>query len=69
MQLFRPFQTCFLVWEKTRGLYTNDISCCYNVISRLTNLKKQDSDMSTYLGQIQTVMEEFNELMPATPKF
>jgi len=26
MPLFRPFQTCYLVWEKARALYTNDIS-------------------------------------------
>lgn len=51
MPLFRPFQTYFLVWEKVRGLYTNDISCFYNVISWLTNLKKL----------------ELNELMPPTP--
>ena len=26
MPLFRPFQTCYLVWEKARALYTNHIS-------------------------------------------
>ena len=50
MPLVRPFQTCYLVWEKARALYTNDISQFYDVISRLTKLKKQESDMSTYLG-------------------
>ena len=64
MPLFRPFQTCFLVWEKARGLYTNDISCFYNVISRRLILKSWTWDMSTY---VQAVMEEFNELMPVTP--
>ncbi|XP_015170714.1 uncharacterized protein [Solanum tuberosum] len=59
MPLFRPSQTCYLVWEKARTLYTNDISRFYDVISRMTNLKKQESDMSTYLGQIQVIMEEF----------
>ncbi|PHU09303.1 Endoribonuclease Dicer -like protein 3 [Capsicum chinense] len=33
---------------------------------RMTNLKKQESDMSTYLGQVQAVMEEFDTLMPVT---
>lgn len=42
MQLFRPFQTCLLVWEKAHWLYTNDISRFYNVISQLTNCKKLD---------------------------
>lgn len=66
MPLFRPFQTCYTVWEKACVLYTNDISRFYDVISRLTNLKKQESDMSTYLGQVQAVMEEFDTLMPVT---
>lgn len=64
MPLFRPFQTCYLVWEKARALYTNDISRFYDVIARMTNLKKQESNMSTYLGQVQAVMEEFDTLMP-----
>ncbi|KAF3659003.1 Endoribonuclease Dicer -like protein 3b [Capsicum annuum] len=64
MLLFRPFQTCYLVWKKARALYTNDISRFYDVIARMTNLKKQESDMSTYLGQVQAVMEEFDTLMP-----
>lgn len=34
--LFCPFQTCFSVWRKARGLYTNDISRFYNMNSRLT---------------------------------
>uniref|UniRef100_M1CE28 Integrase core domain containing protein n=1 Tax=Solanum tuberosum TaxID=4113 RepID=M1CE28_SOLTU len=66
MPLFHPFQTCYLGWEKARALYTNDISHLYDVISRMTNLKKQESNMSTYLGQVQAVMEEFETLMPVT---
>ena len=63
MPLFRQFQTCYLVWEKARALYTNDISRFYDVISRMTNLKKQESDISTYLGQVLAVIEEFETLM------
>ena len=55
MPLFRPFQTCYSVWEKARTLYTNDISRFYDVISRMINLKKRELDMSTYLGQVQAV--------------
>nr|XP_009778353.1 PREDICTED: uncharacterized protein LOC104227744 [Nicotiana sylvestris] len=58
--------TCYLVWAKARTLYTNDISCFYDVTSRMINLKKQELDMSTYLGQVQTVMEEFEILMPVS---
>lgn len=66
MPLFRLFQTCYLVWEKTRALYINDISRFYDLIARMTNLKNQESDMSTCLGQVQAVMEEFDTLMPVT---
>ncbi|XP_060189204.1 uncharacterized protein LOC132618158 [Lycium barbarum] len=66
MPLFRCFQTCYSVWEKARALYTNDISRFYDVISWMTNLKKHESDMSTYLGQVQAVLEEFEQLMPVT---
>lgn len=53
-----------LSWKKARGLYTNDISCFYKMISRFTYLKKHDLDMFTYLGQVQAVMEEYNKLYP-----
>ncbi|XP_070006743.1 uncharacterized protein [Nicotiana sylvestris] len=66
MPLFCPLQTCYLVWAKARTLYANDISRFYDVISRMTNLKKQELDMSTYLGQVQAVMEEFETLMPVS---
>ncbi|XP_070057902.1 uncharacterized protein [Nicotiana tomentosiformis] len=66
MPLFRPFQTCYLVWEKAHTLYSNDISRFYDVISWMTSLKKYELDMSTYLGQVQTVMEEFEKLMPVS---
>ena len=54
MPLFCPFQTCYTVWEKVCALYTNDISQFYDVISRLTNLKKQESDMSTWHRYMQS---------------
>ncbi|PHT59482.1 Light-mediated development protein DET1 [Capsicum baccatum] len=66
MPQFRPLQTCYLVYEKAHALYTNDIYNFYDVISRMTNLKKQESDMSTHLEQVQAVMEEFETLMPVT---
>ena len=50
MLLFRLFQTCHLVWEKARTLYTNGISRFYDMILRMTDLKKHALDMSTYLG-------------------
>ncbi|XP_070039703.1 uncharacterized protein [Nicotiana tomentosiformis] len=66
MPLFCPFQTFYLIWSKAHTLYTNDIYRFYDVISRMTNLKKHELDMSTYLGQLQAVMEEFKKLMPVS---
>ena len=54
MTLFRPFETCYTVREKVRALCTNDISRFYDVISRLTNLKKQEFDMSTWDRYMQS---------------
>ncbi|XP_047249971.1 uncharacterized protein LOC124885765 [Capsicum annuum] len=66
MPLFCSFQTCYRVWEKSRALYTNDISHFYDAISRMTNLQKQKSNISTDLGQVQAGREEFDTLMPIT---
>ena len=35
-------------------------------VRSISELKKQESDMSTYLGQVQAVLEELNTLMPVT---
>ena len=32
----------------------------------MINLKGKESDMSTYLGQVQAVIKEFETLMPIT---
>lgn len=47
-------------------LYTLITSRFYDVISRMTILKKQESSMSTYLRQVQAIMEKFKILMLIT---
>ncbi|XP_071920701.1 uncharacterized protein [Coffea arabica] len=66
-QIFRPHKTCFSVWEQAKALYTNDISRVYVVCSDLMSLiapRKLDMPMSSYLGRIQGVLSNFNELLP-----
>ena len=66
-QIFRPHKTCFSVWEQAKALYTNDISRVYAVCSDLMSLiapRKLDMPMSSYLGRIQGVLSDFNELLP-----
>lgn len=62
MSLFRPLKTCYSISEKAYTLYTNDISHFYDLISRMTNLKKQ----CTCLKQAHAVMKKFEKLMSVT---
>ncbi|RVW73205.1 Retrovirus-related Pol polyprotein from transposon RE2 [Vitis vinifera] len=50
-----------------KGLYTNDIQRLYKVASAIVHLSQQDLDLSTYIGQIASLKEEFLTVMPLTP--
>nr|CAN69691.1 hypothetical protein VITISV_026777 [Vitis vinifera] len=52
----RAYKTCFKFWTQAKGLYTNDIQRLY-----------KDLDLSTYIGQIASLKEEFLTVMPLTP--
>ncbi|RVW51632.1 Retrovirus-related Pol polyprotein from transposon RE1 [Vitis vinifera] len=45
--------------DRAKGLYTNDIQRLYKVASSIVNVRKQDMDLSTYIGQIAFLKEEF----------
>ncbi|RVX18320.1 Serine/threonine-protein kinase ATM [Vitis vinifera] len=49
-----------------KGLYTNDIQL-YKVASAIVHLSQQDLDLSTYIGQIASLKEQFLTVMPLTP--
>ncbi|RVW21351.1 Retrovirus-related Pol polyprotein from transposon RE1 [Vitis vinifera] len=49
-----------------KGLYTNDIQRLYKVASSIVNVRQQDMDLSTYIGQIASLKEEFLTVMPLT---
>ncbi|RVW36513.1 Retrovirus-related Pol polyprotein from transposon TNT 1-94 [Vitis vinifera] len=51
---------------ETKGLYTNDIQRLYKVASSIVNVRQQDMDLSTYIGQIASLKEEFLTVMPLT---
>ena len=55
----RAYKTCFKFWNKAKGLYTNDIQCLYKVASSIVNVSQQDMNLSTYIGQIASLKEEF----------
>ncbi|RVW53636.1 Retrovirus-related Pol polyprotein from transposon RE2 [Vitis vinifera] len=52
---------------EAKGLYTNDIQRLYKVASAIVHLSQQDLDLSTYIGQIASLKEEFLTVMPLTP--
>ncbi|RVX18898.1 Retrovirus-related Pol polyprotein from transposon RE1 [Vitis vinifera] len=49
-----------------KGLYTDDIQRLYKVASSIVNVRQQDMDLSTYIGQIASLKEEFLTVMPLT---
>ena len=53
--------------ESGERLYTNDIQRLYKVTSSIVNVRQQDMDLSTYIGQIASLKEEFLTMMPLTP--
>ncbi|RVW14408.1 Retrovirus-related Pol polyprotein from transposon RE2 [Vitis vinifera] len=62
----RAYKTCFKFWNQAKGLYTNDIQRLYKVASSIVNVRQQDMDLSTYIGQIASLKEEFLTVMPLT---
>ncbi|RVW25264.1 Retrovirus-related Pol polyprotein from transposon RE2 [Vitis vinifera] len=54
---------------EAKGLYTNDIQRLYKVASSIVNVRQQDMDLSTYIGQIASLKEEFLTVMPFTTDF
>ncbi|RVW72973.1 Retrovirus-related Pol polyprotein from transposon RE1 [Vitis vinifera] len=52
---------------EAKGLYTNDIQRLYKVASAIVHISQQDLDLSTYIGQIASLKEEFLTVMPLTP--
>ncbi|RVX07500.1 hypothetical protein CK203_025260 [Vitis vinifera] len=61
------YKTCFRFWTQAKGLYTNDIQRLYKVASAIVHISQQDLDLSTYIGQIASLKEEFLTVMPLTP--
>ena len=63
----QAYKTCFKFWTQAKGLYTNDIQRLYKVASAIVHLNQQDLDLSTYIGQIASLKEQFLTVMPLTP--
>ncbi|RVX14206.1 Retrovirus-related Pol polyprotein from transposon RE1 [Vitis vinifera] len=62
----RAYKTCFKFWTQAKGLYTNDIQRFYKMVSDIVHVRQQDMDLSTYIGRIASLKEEFLTLMSFT---
>ena len=60
------YKTCFKFWTQAQGLYTYDIQRFYKVVFDIVHVRQQDMDLSTYIGRIASLKEEFLTLMPFT---
>ncbi|RVW33465.1 Retrovirus-related Pol polyprotein from transposon RE2 [Vitis vinifera] len=63
----QTYKTCFKFWIQAKRLYTNDIQRLYKVVSAIVHISQQNLDLSTYIGQIASLKEEFLTVMPLTP--
>ena len=60
----RAYQTCYTLWTQAKRLYTNDIQCLYHVISSIANLKQSGMELSSYVGQMFALRNEFSSILP-----
>ncbi|KAJ1379502.1 Zinc finger, CCHC-type superfamily, partial [Sesbania bispinosa] len=63
---YQSFKTCYDVWTKAKKVYSNDINRLYTVVSNLISVKKQDMDMQSYLSKLDSLIADFDSLMPFT---
>jgi len=65
--IFRPRVTCESVWSQAKKLYTNDIQRIYEICHRMVNIIRSKTiygSINTYIGNVHTALNEFNELLP-----
>ncbi|KAH1250973.1 hypothetical protein GmHk_05G013993 [Glycine max] len=58
----RSFKTCSFL-EKAQKIYANDIQRLYDAATKLTSYKQTDHDMTSFIAQIQSAVEELNMLL------
>ncbi|KAG5596469.1 hypothetical protein H5410_037701 [Solanum commersonii] len=68
LNLFQSCETCYKVWNKAKTLYTNDIQLIFKGVSDIVHLQQNQQDMATYLGQVESLKDKFDSLMPSTDK-
>ena len=54
----RSFKTCYSFWKKAQKIYANDIQRLYDAVDKLTSLKQTDHDMTSFVAQFKSAVEE-----------
>ncbi|KAK2454629.1 VPS35 endosomal protein sorting factor [Trifolium repens] len=54
---FRPYRSCYEVWQKAKNLYANDIQRLYESVRNLSTLQMTDNDLSEYLARAQSTID------------
>ena len=65
LETLRSFKTCYYFWKKAPKIYANDIQRLYDAAAKLTSYKQTDHDMTSFVAQIQSAVEELNMLLDA----
>ena len=60
----RAYKTCYILWNRVKKLYTNDIQRLYRVISSIANLKQLGMDISSYGGRMSALKDELISILP-----
>ena len=59
-------RTCKTVWEGLHEIYSDDITCMYNVFKEFFYLRQDNLSMIEYYGAFKKANEEMRTLMPLT---
>ena len=60
----RANKACYKFWNQAKSLYIDDILRLYKVILSIVNVRQQELDLPTYIGQMASLEQEFLTLMP-----
>ena len=61
----RSFKTCYSFWKKAQKIYANDIQRLYDAVDKLTSLKQIDHEMTLFVVQFQSTVEELRMFLDA----
>ena len=64
--LYQAFDTCYKAWSKAKKVYSNDVHHLYSEITTMLSTKLENVDIWTYLGKLDHLIVDYNNLMSFT---